>query len=279
MYKRQTNFRSGSNIINTINNIISANKKRFTKELKPESIKKESEVLFYSKKTHVEEASEIAEMIKYLASEGVRLKEIAILARRKRFEKIIKALDANGIKFELIGGKNFFFEPEILFIVSWLKVIEDINDEISLAYILKSDKYKICDRDMYFIKRKPENPEEKISLISGILDYAENPHISEETKKRLKGFLTSLRLYIKKSGELELKELVSLIIEDSGMMNELKSKFGPTARRKIKNIESLIKVSSDFQQSYSKSNLSGFKMCIRDRNWKSQQRIIRKIKT
>jgi DNA helicase-2/ATP-dependent DNA helicase PcrA len=259
-----TNFRSGSNIINTINNIISANKKRFTKELKPESIKKESEVLFYSKKTHVEEASEIAEMIKYLASEGVRLKEIAILARRKRFEKIIKALDANGIKFELIGGKNFFFEPEILFIISWLKVIEDINDEISLAYILKSDKYKICDRDMYFIKRKPENPEEKISLISGILDYAENPHISEETKKRLKGFLTSLRLYIKKSGELELKELVSLIIEDSGMMNELKSKFGPTARRKIKNIESLIKVSSDFQQSYSKSNLSGFITYLRD---------------
>ncbi|MDD3818620.1 MAG: ATP-dependent DNA helicase [Actinomycetota bacterium] len=259
-----TNFRSGSNIINTINNIISANKKRFTKELKPESIKKESEVIFYSKKTHTEEAFEIAEMIKHLASEGVSLKEIAILARRKRFEKIIKALDANGIKYELIGGKNFFFEPEILFIVSWLKIIEDINDEISLSYILKSDKYKICDRDIYFIKRKPENPEEKVSLINGILDSAKNPHISEETKKRLKDFLTSLGLYIKNSGELELKELVSLIVEDSGMMSELRSKFGPTARRKIKNIESLIKVSSDFQQSYSRRNLSSFITYLRD---------------
>jgi ATP-dependent exoDNAse (exonuclease V) beta subunit len=259
-----TNFRSGSNIISTINNIISTNKKRFTKELKPESTGKESEVMFFSKKIHEEEASGIAEMIKYLASGGVRLKEIAILARRKRFEKIIKELDANGIKFELIGGKNFFFEPEILFIVSWLKVIENTDDEISLACILKSDKYKICDRDIYFNKRKPGNPEEKVSLINGILNSAENPYIGEETKKRLKSFLASLRLYISKSGELELKELISLIVENSGMMDELKSRFGPVARRKIKNIESLIKVSSDFQQSYSKVNLSSFITYLRD---------------
>lgn len=259
-----TNFRSGNNIIDTVSSIISANKKRFDKELKPESKKKDSAVTFYSNKTHEEEAAKIAEIIKYLASGGIKLKEIAILARRKRFGKIIKELEANGVRFELIGGKNFFFEPEILFIISWLKVAEDINDEISLTYLLKSDKYKICDRDIYFIKRKPVDSGEKANMIDGIIDSGSNPYLSRETKKRLKDFIASLRLYIGGSGEMELKELISLIIEDSGIMNELKSEFGSVAKRKIKNIESLIRVSSDFQKSNFQSNLSGFITYLRD---------------
>jgi DNA helicase II / ATP-dependent DNA helicase PcrA len=259
-----TNFRSGDSIIETVSSIISANKKRFNKELKSESKKKDSAVVFYSKKTHEEEAAEIAEIIKYLASGGIKLKEIAILARRKRFGGIIKELEAKGIKFELIGGKNFFFEPEILFIISWLKAAEDINDEISITYLLKSDKYKICDRDMYFIKRKPGGSGEKVDLIDGVINSGSNPYLSGETKKRLKDFIESLRLYISRSGELELKELISLITEDSGIMNELKSEFGPVAKRKIKNIESLIRVSSDFQKSNLQSNLSGFITYLRD---------------
>ena len=259
-----TNFRSGTNIIDTVNNIISSNKGRFKKELKPEDSRKDSEVVFYSKKTHEGEAVEICRIIKYLAARGIKFKEIAILARRKRFEKIAEELKSNGIKFELVGGKNFFFEPEILFIISWLRVINDINDEISIIYLLKSKKYKICDRDIYFIKKKWKNSENRISITEGIIDFKKNPYISKTAKERLKDFLNSLKFYISKSRELELKELISLIIEDSGIMNELKSEFGPVAGKKIKNIENLIRIASDFEQSYIEGNLEGFMTYLKD---------------
>jgi len=259
-----TNFRSGNNIINSINRVISSNSKRFKKELKSEDKSKPSEVIFYYKKTHEEEAAEIAGIIKYLSAGGIKLKQMAILARRKKFEKITGELEANGIKFELIGGKNFFFEPEILFIISWLRVIENINDEISIVYLLKSEKYKICDRDIFFIKRNYTDPSESINIIEGIADYKKNTYLSRETKERLGSFLSSLKLYISKSGELELRELISLIIEDSGIINELKSSPGPVFRKKIKNIENIIRVASDFQKSYIENNLRAFITFLKD---------------
>ncbi len=259
-----TNFRSGINIITTVNNIISSNKGRFEKKLKPGDIKKDSEVVFYSRKVHKEEAAEISKIIKYLAARGIKFKEMAILSRRKRFEKITEELEANGIKYELIGGKNFFFEPEILFIVSWLKVIQDIDDEISMIYLLKSKKYRICDRDIYFIKKSREGSGDIMSMVSGMMNLKKSPHISKSAKERLESFLKSLRLYISKSRELELKELISLIVEDSGIMSELKSRFGSVARKKIKNIENLIRIASDFEQSYSESNLESFITYLKD---------------
>lgn len=259
-----TNFRSGTDIINTINSIISSNNNRFKKQLKPSDSQKESEVVFCYKKTHEEEAAEIAGIIKHLAAGGIKLKHMAILARKKKFEKIIRELEAGNIKFELVGGKNFFFEPEILFIVSWLKVIENTDDEISIACLLKSEKYKICDRDLFFIKRNYRSLNEKINLIDGIMESRENPYLSSETKKRLEEFLLCLRLYISKSRELELKELISLIVEHSGMLNELKSGFGPAAGRKIKNIENLIRVAADFQQTYLEDNPASFLTFLKD---------------
>jgi len=259
-----TNFRSGSNIISIINSVISSNNKRFKKELKPQNKRKKSEVVFYYNKTHDDEAAKIAEIIKYLVTRGIKLKQMAILTRRKRFKKIIRELEVNDIKYELIGGKNFFYEPEVLFIISWLRVIADINDEISVVYILKSGKYKVCDRDIFFIKRNYKNLKEKVNIVDGVTYYKKNPYISRETKKRLSGFLSSLRLYISKSGELELKELISLIIEDSGILNELKSSFGTSSRRKIKNIENIIRIASDFQKSYVECNLAAFITFLKD---------------
>jgi len=259
-----TNFRSGDEIVRAAASVISLNKNRFNREFKSGKSSMESEVVFYYKKTHTEEAEEIARNIKYLSARGVKLKEMAILARRKKFGRIIRELEKNNIKFELVGGKNFFFEPEILFIISWLNVIGDMNDELSMAYILQSEKYKICDRDIFYIKRNPSDLNENIKIIDGIISSRKNHNVSREAKKRIASFLESYKLYISKSGEMELKELISQIIDDSGIINELKSTFGPASRKKIKNIESLIRVASDFQNVHIDNNLSAFITFLKD---------------
>ncbi len=226
-----TNFRSGEEIVSAAASVISLNKNRFNREFRSGDSSMKSEVAFYYKKTHTEEAEEIARNIKYLSARGVKLKEIAILARKKKFKSIIGELEKNNIKFELVGGKNFFFEPEILFIISWLNVIENMNDELSMVYILQSEKYKICDRDIFYIKRDTLNPDKNIKIIDGIINSGKNPNVSREAKRRLANFLESYKLYVSKSGEMELKELISLIIDDSGIINELKSVFGSTYRK------------------------------------------------
>ncbi len=258
------NFRSGPEIIDSVQRIISENKRRFEKVFTAYDDKKESAVFFNIDQTLEDEAKSIAGHIKDIINNtGIKPGDIAIISRRKRFEKIIKALDKNGIKYNLIGSKNFYYEPEILFLVSWLKAIDNIYDELSMVYLLKSRKYHIGDRDIFFLKNSGPG-RGKTGLVDGIRNCHNNKLISREAKERLRSFLESLSLYIKKSGVLDMKELISLIFEDSGLSVELKSGFGESCRRKLQNIESLIKIASDFRQESYERGYESFILYLKD---------------
>ena len=263
-YYLSVNFRSGSQIIDSVQRIISENKRRFEKVFTAYDDKKESAVYFNLDENLEDEAGSIAGHVKDIINNtDIKAGDIAIISRRKRFEKIIQALEKNGIRYHLIGSKNFYYEPEILFLVSWLKVIDNIYDELSMIYLLKSKKYRIGDRDIFFLKNTAPGSE-RSALIDGIKNYSSNELISSEAKERLKSFIESLSFYIKRSGTLDLKELISLIFEDSGLSIELKSGFGETYKKKIQNIESLIKTASDFKQGPDEKGYESFIMYLKD---------------
>jgi DNA helicase II / ATP-dependent DNA helicase PcrA len=254
------NFRSGQEIINAADAVISKNKKRFRKAFECYDDSKSSEVFFDISDTIEDEAESIAGYIRSIMNKTeIKPGKIAILGRRKRFDKIMKALKNENIRYELIGSKDLYYEPEILFITSWLKVIGDVYDELSIVYILKSDKYRIGDRDIFYIKNNKPGNNRVERLIDGISNCQNNNFLSDEAKRRLASFMKSLLFYIKQSGILDLKELISLIFEDSGLAMELKSGFGKHYQKKLKNVENLIKIASDFTSQY---RLEGYRSFI-----------------
>jgi len=259
-----TNFRSGPEIIDSVYSVISRNENRFEKDFNAFDNNKESLVLFDINKTIREEAQELAGHIeKIILYGGIKLKDMAIISRRKRFGAIVEALKKNNIKYELVGGRNFYFEPEVLFIVSWLKVINNIFDEASVIYILKSAKYRISDRDIFFLKN-PAGDAKNADIISMIEQSGSNKTISIEARRRLKSFLGHLLYYIGRSRMLDLKELISLIFEDTGLSDELRSDFEASTKVKLSNIENLIRVASDFQMSYLDTGLESFMIYLKD---------------
>ncbi len=264
-YYLTTNFRSGKNIIEATSSIISENKKRFIKKVEAGDKNKRSEVGFLASNTLKEEAGELLNAIKYLAGRGVKLKEIAIISRVKKFDDILRALEKGNIKHELVGKKSFFFEPEILFLISWLRAVNNIYDEISIIYLLKSEKYKINDRDIFFLRKTADASDAKsLNITEGILEGKKSPYLSASAKKRLDLFICDWKFYINKSRVLELRELISLIYKRSGLSDHLRSRFGPHFKKKIKNIENLIRVASDFQQDNLDSNLDSFVYYLKD---------------
>jgi DNA helicase II / ATP-dependent DNA helicase PcrA len=265
-YYLTTNFRSGANIINAVSSVIGENKDRFTKDLMPEYAGKYSEVLFFAKNTLREEATEIAKNIKYLINSGMKLKDIAILARRKRFKEITYELQKNNLRYEVVGSKGFFYEPEILFIISWLMAVRDVSDEIYILYLLQSQKYRISDRDIFFLKQD-KNIKSSLSsndIVDYVLNWPQNPYMSELSKERLKEFTEELSFYLNQSQFLKLGELVNLIFQHSGLANELKSCFDRTAKVRIKNVEILIKIAADFEENQVGNNLDSFIIYLKD---------------
>lgn len=264
-YCLTTNFRSGSSIISAVSSVVDKNKNRFAKNLMPEYDGKYSEVLFFTKDTIKEEAAEIAKNIKCLVNSGINLNDIAILARRKRFKEIIHELQKNNLKYEVVGSKGFFYEPEILFIISWLMALKDISDEIYILYLLQSQKYKISDRDIFFLKHADNiKSTSGSSIMDYVLSWPENPYLSELSKKRLKEFTEEFNFYLNLSQFLKLGELVNLIFEHSGLASELKSSFDRTSKVRIKNVEILIKIASDFEENQIGNNLDSFIIYLKD---------------
>ena len=63
---------------------------------------------------------------------------------------------------------------------------------------------------------------------------------------------------------LDLKELISLVLDDTGLSDELKSDFEASTKVKLSNIENLIRVASDFQKSYLDTGLESFMAYLKD---------------
>jgi len=259
------NFRSGPEIIQAAGAVISKNKKRFRKVFECYDDSKHSEIFFSISRTVEDEAESIAGYIRGIIKKtDIKPGKIAILGRRKRFEELAKALKNENIRYELIGSKNLYYEPEILFITSWLKIIDNVYDEISIIYLLKSDKYRIGDRDIFYIKNSKAAGNEAASLIDGISSCSNNRFLSYEAKKSLTSFIKSLLFYIRQSGILDLKELISLIFEDSGLAMELKSGFGKHYQRRLRNVEDLIKIASDFTCQHQSGGYGSFITYLKD---------------
>ncbi len=259
-----TNFRSGKNIIDFNNEIISHNKHRIKKIVKPEYESKDGRVLFYHFHSVEEENEQIVKNIVLLKNKGYRLKDMAVLCRKKRFADLIKKLEKNNIKYELIGGKNFFFEPEVLFIISWLRALYDVFENANIIYLLKSSKYKISDREIHFLYAHEEKEACETSLINGILNSDSNQFVSKEAKARLADFLEELQFYLKNIQKLNFSEIINLIFYESGLYYELKSRFGNLSKKKIKNIERLISIATDFENNNMKADFDSFVVYLKD---------------
>ena len=292
------NFRSGKNIIDFTNSIILQNKKREVKVVQPENENKKSSVVFFKKSSLTEEAEQISRAIHELESKNHKLKDIAVLCRKKRFNEIIKSFRSSNIRYEVIGSKSYFYEPEILFLISWMKIIYDLFDDESVVYLLKSSKYKVSDWDICFLRnnnnknfnieniknienllpsddiKKEKNSidvknkcvsfYEDSSLISAIHNSGTSSYLEQETKKRLEQFLNELVYYIKNSELLSFNGLISLIFHYSGLYDELNSRFGIAVKKKIRNVENLIKLAWDFEENNFNSTFDSFVVYLKD---------------
>ncbi|HEY8431182.1 MAG TPA: ATP-dependent helicase, partial [Sandaracinaceae bacterium] len=83
------------------------------------------------------EAKLVAQEIRDLKREGVRLGEIAVLYRSNlQARPIEEELRANGIPYRVFGGTQFFDRKEVKDAVSYLRVVVNPRDELSLRRIL-----------------------------------------------------------------------------------------------------------------------------------------------
>lgn len=137
IFKLETNYRSTPQILSLANNSISNNQFQYQKELKSlkESGKKPALVPLNDSD---QQAAFISQRILELQEEGISLDNIAVLFRAAHQALELELeLNKRSIPYEMRGGIRFFEQAHIKDVIGYLKVINNIHDELAWKRILQ----------------------------------------------------------------------------------------------------------------------------------------------
>lgn len=134
--KLEQNYRSHGNILDAANALISRNRNRLGKNLWTSESGGEP-LRVYEAPTDVEEAGFIVSEIRQLKSEGINLKEIALLYRSNAQSRVLEhALVSSGLPYRVYGGLRFFERQEIKHALAYLRLMENTDDDNALLRII-----------------------------------------------------------------------------------------------------------------------------------------------
>lgn len=189
----------------------------------------DSEIEFIHADRVENESDEIAKKIKELiASSEKRLdyKDFAILVRANNHsEPIMRALGRHGIPFQFLGPGRLFKQPEIIDLISYLKVIYDFTDSVSFYRLLSIDHFGITGREL---------------AILGNYARKNNVSLFESAEKiggdKIKNLLEIINKHLDLVKKDSAGQLLYFFLEETDLLQKLLSPESAEAEVRAKNI-------------------------------------------
>ena len=242
--KLEHNYRSTNNILSAANEVIKHNTER--KDLKLFSDNGDGVKIKYMRA--YDEKHEIAlviDEIKHLLSEGYKNEDIAILYRTNAQSRAIEDVFlAKGIPYKVFGSYYFYNRKEIKDLISYLRLIYNPHDEISLRRVINTPKRGIGEIAIAAIEERAK--QQNISMFDAL-----------ETRKELE-FKEIIEDLIKRSESLSLTELIDEVLERSGMKKELECSKALEDEIRLENLMEVKSITASFEERTGSANLGDF---------------------
>jgi DNA helicase-2/ATP-dependent DNA helicase PcrA len=271
--KLERNYRSTKNVIEAAVSVIQQNNARVNKELWTAKGRGD-EITVYQSKDQIEEAEYVVDEIEEMQNKGVSLSDIAVLYRTNYQSRIVEEeLLRRGLPYKLVGGFRFYDRQEIKDILSYLRYIVNLKDELSLTRVINTPSRKIGPKSLAqlhkvakkvncslgelllaaFVVVNPEYEDQaplKKTLIAQVRQYI------KDLSRYKRAYLTFGRIYVNAKDEDALSAIDTILshtkyIEDIDDGSE-------QAEYKKENIEELKNVANGYVQKYGSESLERF---------------------
>lgn len=240
----EENYRSTQNILNVANDIIKNNKQKKEKKLWTQN-EEGLKIKYHQAENEKDEAHYVMSEIKRLLEEGVKEQEIAILYRTNaQSRNMEEALLGQNIPYKVVGSFYFYNRKEIKDLISYLKLIYNENDDVSLMRAINVPKRGIGIKTIEALGMKAV--EQHTSMYQAITAGKE---------LQFKQIIEALKM---KSETCSLTELVDFILEDSGIKAELESEKTLEAEIRIENLEEFKSITKTFEENNGIISLEDF---------------------
>jgi DNA helicase-2/ATP-dependent DNA helicase PcrA len=235
--KLEQNYRSTKNILNTASSLIANNEDRLDKNIwsdlgDGEKVKVKS---YFDGRN---EATGISDIIEQNLSKKYNLNNISILVRaafqtREFEERFIKI----GLPYRIIGGLKFYERSEIKDALSYLRLINQTNDDLSFERIVNKPKRSIGDSSLKKIHDYARIKD--LSLFDASQEILKENILKPKTVQNLKNFLIHIHSWKVNAKKIDHITLLENILDESGYAMMLKNERTPEADGKLENLKEL----------------------------------------
>ena len=240
----EENYRSTKNILSAANSVIKHNKQRKDKNLWSNN-EEGSKVKYIEVDTDREECQYVGEEIKHLANNGTNYEDIAILYRTNAQSRLIEEeMLKDAIPYRVVGSFYFYNRKEIKDLLCYLRLINNPQDDVSLLRVINTPKRKIGEKTINNIVAKAS--QENNSLFDAI---------DSGKELEFKKLIITLR---EKSENLSLTELVDVVLNDSGLKQELQNEKNLEADIRLENLEEFKSITKSYEEDNGEISLEDF---------------------
>ena len=240
----EENYRSTKMILNAANSVIKNNKERKDKNLwsnNPDGNK----IKYIMADSDKEEVNYISSKIKELNNNGVNYEDIAILYRTNAQSRLIEEeMLKNNIPYRVIGSFYFYNRKEIKDLLCYLRLINNPHDDISLIRVINVPKRGIGVKTM-----------ENLDAKSNELGISLFDTISEGKELTFKNLILKMK---EESENLSLTEMVDLVLNESGIKQELVNEKTLESDIRLENLEEFKSITKNYEEEFGVISLSDF---------------------
>ena len=243
--KLEQNYRCTGNILKAANAVIKNNENKYDKKLWTQNEEGHLPCI-YKGDDEYDEARYIAEQINHLKREEYfENSDFAILYRMNSQSRVIETiLNREDIPYKVIGGLKFYERKEIKDAISYLRLIANTSDNISLRRIINEPKRGIG-------KTSLDNIQE-ISESTGVSMYEIIKNAEKYDLNRVyansREFVDLIEDLKSKKNELKVSELLTEVLNKSGYTKALELENTVEAETRIENLEELMTAAIEFEE-------------------------------
>lgn len=244
----EQNYRSTQNILSAANAVIGQNQDRKAKNLWSEAGSGSTLVGYVAENEH-DEAEFIASEIRKLAGDqSSKYGETAIFYRTNAQSRVFEEVFMrSGLPYKVVGGVRFYERREIKDFIAYLKVLANLEDEVSLRRIINVPKRGIGDRAIDSIESIANA--RGISFWQALNVVANSSELGGRATTALSNFVSLiLALHVLVEAGTKPSTILEAVLEQSGLLAELQNSTDPQDESRVENLQELVAVSMEYEE-------------------------------
>lgn len=241
----EQNYRSTKTILNAANEVIKNNSERKPKGLWTANVEGEK-IHYYEATTEKDETEYVVKEIMKQRKKGKDYKDMAILYRTNAQSRVLEeSFMKSNIPYVMVGGQKFYDRKEIKDLLSYLRVIANSNDDISLQRIINVPKRGIGPSSVEKIQKYAQQSD--ISMFDALAEV-DFIGLSKKVTQECIHFYDMINNLIKEQEFLEISEIVEEVLTKSGYREMLEKAQTIESRSRLENIDEFMSVPTNYEE-------------------------------